>query len=64
MVMKFDPLSKESIPLKQHAGENVTEFRVLLSQQVQILQSRVPKKDSAGASREDKMRSFLQGTEH
>ena len=39
MVMMFDALSKELYSLKQGSGENVAEFRMHLSQQVQILQS-------------------------
>ena len=39
MVMMFDALSKEIYSLKQTSGENVAEFGVHLSQQVQILQS-------------------------
>ena len=39
VVMMFDTLSKELYSLKQSPGENVAEFGVHLSQQVQILQS-------------------------
>ena len=39
MVMMFDPLRKELYSLKQGSWENVAEFRVHLSQQVQILKS-------------------------
>ena len=39
VVMTFDALSKELYSLKQGMGENVAEFRVILSQQVQILQT-------------------------
>ena len=39
VVMLFDALHKELFSLKQGSGENVAEFRVCLSQQVQILQS-------------------------
>ena len=39
MVMMFDALSNEFYSLKQTSGENVAEFWVHLSQQVQILQS-------------------------
>ena len=38
VVMTFDALSKELYSLKQDSRENVAEFRVCLSQQVQILQ--------------------------
>ena len=38
MVMIFDALSKELYSLKKISRENVTEFRVCLSQQVWILQ--------------------------
>ena len=46
-VMMFDALNKELYSLKGGLGENVTEFRLDLLQQVQILQFRVPRKDSA-----------------
>ena len=36
VVMMFDTLSKELYSLKQGSGENVAEFGVCLSQQVQI----------------------------
>ena len=42
IVMTFDTLSKELFFLKQGLGENVAEFGVCLSQQVQILQSEYP----------------------
>ena len=42
IVKMFDALSKELYPLKQGSGENVAQFRVHLSQQVQILQSEYP----------------------
>ena len=38
MVMTFDALSEELYSLKQTSGQNVAEFGVQLSQQVQILQ--------------------------
>ena len=37
VVMTFDALSKELYFLKQELGDNVAEFGVCLSQQVQIL---------------------------
>ena len=37
MVMTFDALSKELYSLRQASGENVAEFGVHLSQEVQIL---------------------------
>ena len=37
VVITFDTLSKELYSLKQGMGQNVAEFRVCLSQQVQIL---------------------------
>ena len=49
IIMMFDILSKELYSLKQGSGENKAEFGVYLSQQVQILQSRVPRKDPVGA---------------
>ena len=39
VVIMFDTSSKELYSLKQGSGENVAEFGVCLSQQVQILQS-------------------------
>ena len=39
IVMTFNTLSKELYSLKQGSGENVAEFGVCLSQQVQTLQS-------------------------
>ena len=42
VVMMFDALSKELYSFKQGSGENVAEFGVCLSQQVQILQSEYP----------------------
>ena len=38
MVMMFDALSKKFYSLKKGSRENVAEFGVCLSQQVQILQ--------------------------
>ena len=38
-VMMFNTLGKELYSLKQGSGENVAEFKVCLSQQVQTLQS-------------------------
>ena len=42
IIMTFNALSKELYSLKQGSGENVAEFGVHLSQQVQILQSEYP----------------------
>ena len=42
VAMTLDALSKELYCLKQGMGENVAEFRVCLSQQVQILQMEYP----------------------
>ena len=42
VIMTFNTLSKELYSLKQGSGENVAEFRVCLSQQVQINQSEYP----------------------
>ena len=38
MVIMFDALSEELYSLKQGSGENMAEFGVCLSQEVQILQ--------------------------
>ena len=59
MVMTFDTLSKELYFLKQGSGENVAEFGVHLSQQVQILSG----KDPTRAHRGDEVRSLLWGPE-
>ena len=59
IVMMIYALSKELYSLKQGSGENVAEFGVHLSQQVQILQSEYPGKDSTRACGGDEMRSFL-----
>ena len=42
VMMTFDALSKQLYSLNQRMGENVTEFEVHLSQQVQILQTENP----------------------
>ena len=42
MVMTFNALSKKLYSLKQGMGENVAEFGMCLSQQVQILQMEYP----------------------
>ena len=42
IMMTSNTLSKELYSLKQGMGENVTEFRVCLSQQVKILQMEYP----------------------
>ena len=42
IMMTFHPLSKELYSLKQGMGENVAEFGVCLSQQVQLLQTEYP----------------------
>ena len=42
VVMTFDALSKELYSLKQGMGENMVEFQVHLSQQIQILQMKYP----------------------
>ena len=39
VMMTFDALSKELYSLMQGMGENVAEFRVCFSQQVQIFQT-------------------------
>ena len=59
MVMMSNALSKELYSLNQGSGKNVAEFGVCLSQQVQILQVEVPRKDSTGAHGGDEMRLFL-----
>ena len=42
VVMTFDTLSKELSSLRQETGENVDEFGVCLSQQLQIIKTEYP----------------------
>ena len=44
VLMTFNALSKELYSLRQGRGENVAEFRVCLSQEVQMLQTEYPAK--------------------
>ena len=59
--MTFDILSKELYSLKQGSGENVAEFGVHLSQQVQILQSEYPRRILPEHVEEMKWDCFYEG---
>ena len=61
IVMMFDTLSKELYSLKQGSGENVAEFRVCLSQQVQILQLEYPGRIQPEHIEEMKQDHFYEG---
>ena len=63
MVMTFGTPSKELYFLKQGSGENVAKFGVCLSQQVQILQFEVSRKNSTGACRGNEAGLLLQWPE-
>ena len=60
-VITFDALSKELYSLKPGLGENVAEFWVCLSQQVQILQSEYPGKIKLEHVEEMKCDCFYKG---
>ena len=62
--MTFDTLSKELYSLKQGIGENVAEFRVCLSQQVQILQTEYPSRIQQEHVEEIKWDCFNEGLSH
>ena len=59
--MTFDALSKELYSLKQGTGENVAEFGVHLSQQVQILQMEYPSRIQQEHVEEVKWDHFYKG---
>ena len=59
--MTFHTLSKELYSLKQGMGENVAEFRVHLSQQVQILQMEYPSRIQQEHVEEVKCDCFYKG---
>ena len=61
VVMTFNALSKELHSLKQGMGENVTEFGVCLSQQVQILQTEYPSRIQLEHVEEVKQDYFYEG---
>ena len=61
VVMTFDALSKELYSLKQGMGENVAEFGVCLSQQVQILQMEYPSRIQQEHLEEVKQDCFYEG---
>ena len=61
VVMTFNALSKELYSLKQGMGENVAEFRVCLSQQVQILQMKYPNRIHKEHVEEVKWDPFYKG---
>ena len=60
IVMTFDTLSKERYSFKQGMGENVAEFRVHLSKQVQILQMEYPSRIQQGHVEEGKQDCFYE----
>ena len=59
--MTFNALSKEFYSLKWGMRENVTEFRVHLSQQVQILQTEYPSRIQQEHVQEVKWDHFYEG---
>ena len=61
VVMAFDTLGKELYSLKQGMGENVAEFGVHLSQQVQILQMEYPSRIQQEHVEEVKQDHFYEG---
>ena len=61
IVMTFDALTKELYSLKQGSGENIAEFGVCLSQQVQILQSKYPGRIQQEHVKEMKQDHFYEG---
>ena len=61
VMMIFNALSKELYSLKQGMGENVAEFRVCLSQQVQILQMEYPGRIQQEYVEEVKLDNFYEG---
>ena len=61
VVMKFNTLNKDLYSLKQGMGENVVEFRVHLSQQVQILQMEYPSRIQQEHVEEVKWDCFYEG---
>ena len=61
MMMTFDTLSKELYSLKQTSGQNVAEFRVYLSQQVQIFQLEYPERIQQEHVEEMKWDCFYEG---
>ena len=61
VMMTFNALSKELYSLKQGLGENVAEFGMQLSQQVQILQSDYPGRIQQEHKEEVKCDCFYKG---
>ena len=61
VVMTFNALSKELYSLRQGMGENVAEFGVHLSQQVQILQTEYPSRIQQEHVEEVKWDCFYKG---
>ena len=61
VVMMFNTLSKEWYSLKQGFGENVAEFGVCLSEQVQILQSKYPGRIQSEHMEQMKCDHFYEG---
>ena len=61
IMITFDTLSKEVYSLKQAMGQNMAEFRVCLSQQVQILQMEYPGRIQQEHVEEAKQDQFYEG---
>ena len=61
VMMTFNALRKELYSLKQGMGENMAEFRVCLSQQVQILQMEYPGRIQQKHVEEVKQDCFYKG---
>ena len=61
VLMTFDALSKDLYSLRQGMGENVAEFRVCLSQQVQLLQMEYPSRIQQEHVEEVKWDCFYKG---
>ena len=61
IVMTFNTLSKELYSLKQGMGDNMAEFRVHLSQQVQILRMEYPSRIQQEHVEEVKWACFYEG---
>ena len=61
IMMTFNALSKQLYSLEQGMGENVPEFRVCLSQQVQILQMEYPSRTQIEHVEEVKQDCFYEG---
>ena len=63
-MMTFDSLSKELYSLKKGMGENMAEFGVCLSQQVQILLTKYPGRIQQQHVEKVKQDCFYEGLSH